>query len=32
MEKHDDTFNADAAIVWRLGAELFTDSTQALLS
>lgn len=31
MEKHDDTFNADAAIVWRLGAELFTDSTQALL-
>jgi len=31
MEKHDDTFNADAAIVLRLGAELFTDSTQALL-
>jgi signal transduction histidine kinase len=29
--EHNETFNADAAIVWRLGAELFTDSTQALL-
>jgi len=28
---HHDSFNADAAIVWRLGAELFTDSVQALL-
>jgi signal transduction histidine kinase len=29
--RHHDSFNADAAIVWRLGAELFTDSIQALL-
>ncbi|MEN3285002.1 MAG: hypothetical protein V7607_6142 [Solirubrobacteraceae bacterium] len=28
---HHDRFNADAAIVWRLGAELFTDRIQALL-
>ncbi len=31
MSARNETFNADAEIVWRLGAELFTDSTQALL-
>ena len=31
MKQHEENFDADAAVVWRLGAELFTDSTQALL-